>query len=74
MASQVFKDPLMLTLFDQDHSESDEDRWNTLGKVNYSTFIVVSHTYLQEKNDTVTIRIISAREATKTEINQYIEC
>jgi uncharacterized protein len=64
----------MLTLFDQDHSEGDEDRWNTLGKINYSTYVVVCHTYLQENNDSVTIRMISARIATKSEINQYEEC
>jgi len=73
MAANVFKDPLMLTLFDEDHSEGDEERWITLGKVNQSECVVVSHTYLDEENDTVTIRIISARPATKAETKQYEE-
>ena len=36
LAANVFKDPLMLTLFDEAHSEGDEERWNTLGKVDHS--------------------------------------
>jgi len=73
MAANVFKDPLMLTLFDESHSEGNEERWITLGKVNFSKCVVVSHTYLDEKSDTVTIRIISARPASKAEIRQYEE-
>jgi uncharacterized protein len=74
MGARVFKDPLMLTLFDQENSEGDEEHWNTLGKVNHSTYVVVCHTYLLESNTSVAIRIISARIATKSEINQYEEC
>jgi len=73
LAANVFKDLLMLTLFDEAYSEGDEERWNTLGKVNHSMYVVVCHTYLDERNDTVTIRIISARPATKAEIRQYKE-
>lgn len=73
MAANVFKDLLMLTLFDEEHSEGDEERWITLGKVNQSKCAVVSHTYLDEENDAVSIRIISARPATKAETKQYEE-
>ncbi len=73
LAANVFKDPLMMTLFDESHSEGNEERWITLGKVNFTKCVVVSHTYLDEENDTVTIRIISARPASKAEIRQYEE-
>lgn len=73
LAANVFKDPLMMTLFDESHSEGDEERWITLGKANFSKCVVVSHTYLDEESGTVTIRIISARPASKAEIRQYEE-
>jgi len=69
-AQGVFKDPMALTLLDQEHTD-DEDRWITLGLVNGLHYLVVVHTYRDEQGDTVTIRLISAREATKREIAQY---
>ena len=73
LATNVFKDPLMLSLFDESHSEGDEERWITLGKVNHARYVVVSHTYLDEENEAVTIRIISARPASRAESRQYKE-
>jgi len=69
-ASSVFKDPMALTVFDEDHS-SDEDRWITLGSANSKCYVVVVHTYRDEAGAAVTIRMISARLATKHEIKQY---
>ena len=69
-ASSVFKDPMALTIFDDDHS-SDEDRWITLGSASRKCYVVVVHTYRDEVGATVTIRMISARLATKHEIKQY---
>jgi len=69
-ATGVFKDPMALTLFDQDQSD-EEDRWITLGLTGGQHYLVVVHTYRDEHNDTVTIRLISARHATKHEIAQY---
>ena len=69
-ATGVFKDPMALTLFDQDQSD-DEDRWITLGLTGGQHYLVVVHTYRDEHDDTVTIRLISARPATKREIAQY---
>jgi len=69
-AAGVFKDPMALTLLDQEHTD-DEDRWITLGLVNGLHYLVVVHIYRDEQEDTVTIRLISAREATKREIAQY---
>ena len=69
-ATGVFKDPMALTLFDQDQSD-DEDRWITLGLTGGQHYLVVVHTCRDEHDDTVTIRLISARHATKHEIAQY---
>lgn len=70
-AAEVFLDPLQLTLFDEEHSE-DEERWITLGRVNTAGLLVVVHTFLEYfGNNAVTIRIISARLATRHEQKQY---
>jgi uncharacterized DUF497 family protein len=70
-ATAVFNDPMALTIFDEDNSSDDEDRWVTIGQTNGQHYLVVIHTYRDQKNNTVTIRLISARPATKHEIKQY---
>lgn len=40
-AAEIFLDPLQLTIFDDDHSES-EERWITLGKEKTGTLLVVT--------------------------------
>lgn len=70
-AAAVFTDPMALTIFDEDNSGDDEDRWITLGQANGQHYLVVVHTYRDQQGDTVTIRLISARAATKHEIKQY---
>ncbi|PCH53105.1 MAG: hypothetical protein COC20_01165 [Cellvibrionales bacterium] len=69
-ATRVFKDPMALTVFDGDHS-GEEDRWITLGNVGGQCYVVVVHTYRNEVENMVTMRLISARLATKHEIKQY---
>lgn len=61
---------MALTLLDQKQSD-DEDRWITLGLTGGQHYLVVVHTYRDEHGDTVSIRLISARHATKHEITQY---
>ncbi len=68
-ACLVFADENALTIFDDDHSDS-EDRWITLGRILSDNIILVVHTY-RIKKDTEIIRIISARKATKKEQEQY---
>ena len=68
-ATEVFKDPVALTIYDQGNSD-DEERWVTLGQVQQH-YLVVVHTYRDQQNDAVAIRLISARPATKHEITQY---
>ena len=70
-AALVFNDPMALTIFDQDSSTSAEDRWITLGQVNGVHYLVVVHTFRAESAEQTTIRLISARAATRREIRQY---
>lgn len=67
-ATEVFKDPVALTIYDGE-SGNEEDRWITLGQAQQQHYLVVVHTY--RDGDNVRIRIISARPATKHEIKQY---
>jgi hypothetical protein len=62
---------MALTLFDEDNASEEEDRWVTLGQANGQHYLVVVHTYRDQSEDAVTIRLISARPATKHEIKQY---
>lgn len=64
-ASTIFGDPLSITIHDPAHSIS-EDRFITIGTSANGRLIVVVHT---ERGDT--IRIISARNATRNEKRQY---
>lgn len=64
-ASTVFLDSVSLTFFDPDNSD-DEDRFITLGIATTGRMLFISHT----DRGTVT-RLISAREATKKEREEY---
>jgi uncharacterized DUF497 family protein len=44
VAATVFQDPLALSRYDVEHSES-EERWVTLGKVETGQLVVVVHTF-----------------------------
>jgi len=68
----VFRDPRHLSVYDEEHSE-DEDRWITLGIAGEGTLLVVVHTFEQMDEENVSVRIISARKATASEIAQYYE-
>ena len=69
-AATVLLDTLALTVFDAAHSEF-EERWFTLGMSSDGKLLAVSHTYQHSGPINVTVRIISAREATKRERQQY---
>ena len=70
-AAEIFNDPMALTIFDDEASSDEEDRWITLGRVRGQHYLVVVHTFRNPTHDTVTIRLISARPASKHEIRQY---
>jgi uncharacterized DUF497 family protein len=72
LAASVFKDPKAVSIFDEDHS-SEEDRWITIGMTAMGAILVVNHTFAAAGRDTVVVRLISSRKATKAERKQYAE-
>jgi uncharacterized protein len=61
----VFNDPLVATIFDPDHSET-EDRYISIGMSVRRRLLVAVHTYREEQ-----IRLISCRMATHAERKIY---
>jgi uncharacterized DUF497 family protein len=66
-AKTIFDDPLYVDFYDLDHSE-DEERYLIVGESNRRRLLIVSYTERRES-----IRIISAREVTKSEREAYEE-
>jgi uncharacterized DUF497 family protein len=64
-AMTIFADPRSLTIYDEEHSMT-EDRFVTLGRSTSGRLLVVVHADSGED-----IRLISARKATKSEQEQY---
>jgi hypothetical protein len=69
-ATLVLTDTMNMTVFDRTHSY-DEERWITMGRSG-SRILVVVHTYPKSPSDE-TVRIISARIASKQEMRYYEE-
>ena len=70
-AATVLDDALALTVFDAAHSDF-EERWFTLGMSSDGKLLAVSHTYQHSGPIHVSVvRMISAREASKRERQQY---
>ncbi|HLA30219.1 MAG TPA: BrnT family toxin [Pseudomonas sp.] len=69
-AAEVFRDPLALTLFDENHGQN-EERWITLGQASNRKLVVVVHTWREDGGDHIHVRLISARVATSHETQQY---
>lgn len=69
-AATVMLDPLALTLFDVSHSQA-EERWFTLGVSSEGQLLAIAHTYRPTGSTKVEVRIISARQATRNERQQY---
>ncbi|MGQ9555576.1 MAG: BrnT family toxin [Anaerolineae bacterium] len=64
-AATVFRDTLSVTVADPDHS-IEEERYITIGLSSRMRLLMVAHTEQGER-----IRIISARELTRREREQY---
>ncbi len=62
-AAEVFRDPLALTITDEEHSET-ENRWITLGKESVGQYVLVVHTFEQLTRESGRVRLISARRPT----------
>ncbi len=67
-ASTVFGDPLSLTIIDPSHSRVAEERFVTIGNSYLGQLLLVAH-----RDEGETIRIISARKATRRERKDYEE-
>ncbi len=70
LAASVFRDPLALSVYDEEHSDEGE-RWVTLGVAENGQYLVVVHTFRQVGPADVLLRVISARRATRREIADY---
>ncbi len=66
-AKSVFFDDFAVQFFDQDNSDT-EDRFLMLGMSNETNLLLICHC---ERDDGNTIRVISARKATKNESENY---
>lgn len=66
----MFRDPLALSRHDDEHSEA-EERWLTLGRIENGQLSVVCHTFEEVSAQEARVRIVSAREATARERQQY---
>lgn len=67
-AKSVFYDEFAVQFYDPDTSELDEDRFLMLGLSSEARILIVCHC---ERDSGNTIRIISARKATKNERKFY---
>lgn len=71
-ASEVFRDPLFVSI--KDRIVDGEQRWRTLGKVEGCLLLMVAHTVIgadEHDESAETMRIISARRATRKERQRY---
>ncbi len=66
IAVEVFRDEFGLDIFDDEHSDSDENRFKVLGLTMMGVLLVVYTVRDEEK-----YRLISARKATNTESKAY---
>ena len=71
LAATVFGDPFLNTVRDEAHS-AHEERFFSMGEAVGGRILVVIHTFV-ETGAIPSVRIITARNATRKEINQYKE-
>jgi len=71
-ASTVFNDPRLLTVADLEHTET-EERWFSVGCAGNGAMLSIVYLWSESDLRTTKIRLISAREATQTEIRHYEE-
>ncbi|MEE0954623.1 MAG: BrnT family toxin [Eubacterium sp.] len=66
-AAEIFANDDTLLIPDEEHSDSDEERWNAIGNSSKQRILIVCHCYKECER----IRIITARKANPNEIAQY---
>jgi Uncharacterized protein conserved in bacteria len=69
-ATSVFRDANLLSIPDEEHSQS-EERWITIGLDQNGVLLVLSHKFMSLDDESSRVRIISARKATQAETKQY---
>jgi uncharacterized DUF497 family protein len=72
LARTVFNDPRLLTVADLEHSES-EERWFSIGYAANGSILSVVYLWSDAHPAVTKIRLISARNATQTEIRYHQE-
>jgi uncharacterized DUF497 family protein len=70
MATSVFRDPFMVSTFDEEHSTV-EERWVSLGMGFHGITLVVVYVWTEVDATNVNVRIISARKANAEEQREY---
>lgn len=70
LAATAFGDPLSTSIRDEDRCGF-EERWMTLGQARDGQLLVVVHADRRTHGDEISVRIISARRATRNERRQY---
>ena len=71
-AKTVFGDPLLVSFPDEYHSD-EEQRLVSIGASSQDKILLVAHTEILENDDTIVVRLISARKATASERRVYEE-
>ena len=69
-AATVFLDPKLLSQIDEEHDD-EEERWVSLGLDKSARLLIVCHTFREVTERSATIRIFSARKATRRETRDY---
>ncbi|MDQ2842205.1 MAG: BrnT family toxin [Acidobacteriota bacterium] len=72
LARTIFNDPFLLTIADLGHGET-EERWFSIGRSGNGAILSAVYLWTEVGPATTSVRIISARKATRTEILQYDE-
>jgi uncharacterized protein len=72
LACTVFHDPRILTAADLDHS-ANEERWFSIGCAHNGLMLSVVYVWSQSTSATASIRLISARKASRAEVRNYEE-
>lgn len=70
LAATVFSNRLATSVLDEDHGAF-EERWITMGVAEDGRLLVVSHTFAEDDDNRMFVRLISARPAKRYERRQY---
>ena len=69
-SATVFLDAKLLSQVDKEHGDQ-EERWVSLGLDKSARLLVVCHTFRETSDSSATVRIFSARKATRREAKEY---